>query len=55
MSFGEFLRRVSRGGVAEYLSGSPFTEGSGEGIAELLVICFQVADAGGGRLKAAQQ
>jgi hypothetical protein len=39
--------------LAEHVRGTAFAERSGEGIAELLIICFQMADAGGGRLEAA--
>ena len=41
--------------VAEHFGGPPFAECPGERIAELLVICFQVADASGSCLKAAKQ
>jgi hypothetical protein len=47
------LRRVAAVHLAEHFDGSPFAERSGEGVAKLLVVCFQVADAGGGRLEAA--
>ena len=47
------LRRVAAVHLAEHFDGSAFAEGSGEGVAELLVVCFQVADAGGGRFEAA--
>src|SRR5262250_3309043 len=49
------LRRVAAVHLAGHFEGSAFAERPGEGVAELLVVCFQVADAGGGRLEAAQQ
>ena len=49
------LRRVAAVHLAENFDGPAFAERSGEGIAELLVVCFQATDAGGGRLEAAQQ
>ena len=55
MIFGEFLFGVSRSFLAEHVGGPAFAECSGESVAELLIIGFQVADAGGGRLEAAEQ
>jgi hypothetical protein len=47
------LRRVAAVHLAEHFDGPAFAERPGEGIAELLVVCFQATDAGDGRLEAA--
>jgi hypothetical protein len=42
-------------GLPEYGGGAAFTERSGECVAELLVVGFELADAGGCCLQPAQQ
>ena len=46
-------RRVA--GAAANVSGAALTEGQGERLAELLVVCFQVSDPLGRRLQSPQQ
>jgi hypothetical protein len=47
------LRRVAAVHLAGHFEGPAFAERPGEGVAELLVVGFQAADAGGGGLEAA--
>jgi hypothetical protein len=49
------VRRVALGGVAEDVGGSAFAEGAGEGVAQLLVVVLEAADALGGGFEPPQQ